>query len=184
METVNLNGKFSSSSYFHLITADALVELQNWSAQQAKLSFPKFVDFFFNFILRGRLMESKDLRLSFDDTIPYIFSTTQHTGNLLWKKKKKNKEKLQLLKQGKNICLRSFFLRQRLKYRPKECCNRTLMWTRKYLINLLAKTTLLSGCLASVESKHLWHKRIFFNFAHFLLNSDFIHTQKPIPSRS
>jgi len=62
-------------------------------------------------------MESKDLRIPFDDMIPYIFSTTQQTGNLLWKKKKKNKEKVQLLKKGKNICLRLFFLRQRLKHR-------------------------------------------------------------------
>lgn len=77
------------------------------------LFFPKLADF----ILKDRLMESKDLRIPFDDMIPYIFSTTQQTGNLLWKKKKKNKEKVQLLKQGKNICLRLFFLRQRLKHR-------------------------------------------------------------------
>lgn len=36
-------------------------------------------------------MESKDLRIPFDDMIPYIFSTTQQTGNLLWKKKEQGK---------------------------------------------------------------------------------------------
>lgn len=38
-------------------------------------------------------MESKDLRIPFDDMIPYIFSTTQQTGNLLWKKKKRTRKK-------------------------------------------------------------------------------------------
>lgn len=51
------------------------------------LFFPKLADFF----LKDRLMESKDLRIPFDDMIPYIFSTTQQTGNLLWKKKEQGK---------------------------------------------------------------------------------------------
>lgn len=136
MKTVNLNGNsFLPHPIFIFIIAAVLVELQNWSAQQAKLRA-----FFLNlltsfFILKGRIIKSEDIwECPLMIWVPHLFSTPQHTSNLLWKKE----EKVNTNQTMQTYLHEGFFLYQCLRCRCKECCNKapSCLWTRKHLPNL------------------------------------------------
>lgn len=116
-----------ATAFFLILFSFSVLQLLQWNYRTGQLNQQSFL--FLNlltfFILKGKVMKSKDLwKCPLMIWVPYFFFTPQSTNKLLWKKETKEENVKQFKSNNVNIFVRLFFFHQCLKHGCKECCKK------------------------------------------------------------